>query len=392
MNKGLESGVRKYNTTNNDPSKSVIIDKSIGGVLKFFLSSSSIAEERASNTTDYPVSIRSSPNLYSTVNNNQTWTGRNAQFGTSFGTNNDIYSIAYGNNVWVAVGEDGKIRSSTDTVTWTTRTSNITAVGLSVIRAVAFGNNLWVAAGDGGAIRTSTDAITWTTQTSNITTVGASSINSVAFGNNLFVAGANGGNMRTSTDGVTWNTTTSNFGVSNISVVSYLNNLWLAGGNGSVLRTSTDAVTWTTQSISGLSNFEGIAYGQNIWMAAGWDGTGGVIRASTDAVTWTTRPYPAQATILYSIGYGNNMWIVGDQYGSIRTSTDSVNWVEQRVDMGINGTINSIVFENDIWAASANGDSLIFFHTPSGTDFSPVVTPLQLNNNSRDNVIVGRFN
>jgi hypothetical protein len=73
LNKGVESGVRKYNTTNNDPSKSTVIDKSIGGVLRFFLSGSNSNEERISNTTNYPINVRSSKNLVSEIGLNQSW-------------------------------------------------------------------------------------------------------------------------------------------------------------------------------------------------------------------------------------------------------------------------------------------------------------------------------
>jgi len=49
------------------------------------------------------------------------------------------------------------LRTSTnDGVTWNTQTSNF---GTSIIRRVAYGNGVWVAVGDGGALRTSTDRV-----------------------------------------------------------------------------------------------------------------------------------------------------------------------------------------------------------------------------------------
>ena len=77
-------------------------------------------------------------------------------------------------------------------VVWTTRTSNF---GNTIIESVAYGNNLWVAGGFSGQIRTSTDAITWVTQTSNF---GNTTINSIAYGNSLWVAVGYSGQVRTS--------------------------------------------------------------------------------------------------------------------------------------------------------------------------------------------------
>ena len=103
------------------------------------------------------------------------WTTRTS----NFGSNTSIRSVAYGNNLWVAVGYGGQLRTSIDGTTWTTRTSN---VGTSTrINSVAFGNNLWVIGGGESSnpsqLRTSTDAITWTTRTSNF---GDTTINSIA--------------------------------------------------------------------------------------------------------------------------------------------------------------------------------------------------------------------
>ena len=167
-----------------------------------------------------------------------TWVTQTSNFGNSI-----IYSVAYGNNLWVAGGYYGQIRTSTDAVTWVTQTSNFPNNYSGIIRSVAYGNNLWVAGGDYGNIRTSTDAITWTTRTSNFPNNYTGTIRSVAYSNNLWVAAGGGdygtsAQLRTSTDAITWTTRTSNFGNSRIRSVAHGNNLWVAGGESSQLRTS----------------------------------------------------------------------------------------------------------------------------------------------------------
>ena len=80
---------------------------------------------------------------------------------------------------------------------WTTQTSNFPNDYTGNITSVAYGNNLWVAGGWYGQLRTSTDAVTWVTQTSNFTNDYSGRINSVAYNNNLFVAGGFGGRIIT---------------------------------------------------------------------------------------------------------------------------------------------------------------------------------------------------
>jgi hypothetical protein len=58
----------------------------------------------------------------------------------------------------VAAGEAGQLRTSTDAITWVTRTSTF---GTTAIEFVAFGGGLFVAVGGGATVRSSSDGITW---------------------------------------------------------------------------------------------------------------------------------------------------------------------------------------------------------------------------------------
>jgi hypothetical protein len=98
-----------------------------------------------------------------------------------------MYSIAYGNATYVAVGAAGQIVSSTDSITWASRTSGTTrtlynvlhngTVFLTMANAAVSANgsnnaNAWV----------STDGTTWTA-----TTVGLSSTSTWGLPSNLFL-------------------------------------------------------------------------------------------------------------------------------------------------------------------------------------------------------------
>src|SRR5437660_7921857 len=70
----------------------------------------------------------------------QRWVSR------SSGTTVDLNSVAYGNNIFVAVGGSLTIQSSPDGSTWSNRLSRVGAKELS---GVAYGNNRFVALGGG---------------------------------------------------------------------------------------------------------------------------------------------------------------------------------------------------------------------------------------------------
>jgi Major tropism determinant N-terminal domain len=276
-----------------------------------------------------------------------TWTTVTSNFGNNF--DSSITSIDYGNDIWVAGGSYGKIRTSTNGSTWTTQTSNF---GNTKILSIAYGNGLWIAGGESGQMRTSTDTTTWTTVTSNF----SSSIFSIAYANGLWVAGGYYGIMRTSTDATTWTTVTSNFGNTNINSITYGNGLWVAGGDQGQIRTSTDGSTWTTVTSNFASNFTGrifsISYGNGLWVAGGSNSN---MRTSTNGSTWTTVTSNFGATRINSITYGNGLWFAGGYYGSMRTSTNGSVWttVTSNLPDSSVGTIYSIAYANEVWVAGA---------------------------------------
>ena len=101
------------------------------------------------------------------------------------GTSNFLYGVTYGNSTFVAVGHYETILTSSDGTTWTSRTSGRTnSSGLSYknssgwtytdyLEGITYGNSIFVTVGRGedgsGTIMTSSDGITWTTRTSGTT-------------------------------------------------------------------------------------------------------------------------------------------------------------------------------------------------------------------------------
>ena len=114
----------------------------------------------------------------------------------------NINAINYTSSVnkYVAVGNSGKIATSTDTQNWTQRVSGFDE---NSIFAVAYGNNQYVAGGSSGKISTSPDGITWTARSSGF---GATPILAIVYSPSasLWIAAGGSGKLATSVDGISW--------------------------------------------------------------------------------------------------------------------------------------------------------------------------------------------
>ena len=299
-----------------------------------------------------------------TSTNATTWVTQTSQFGTTA-----ICAIAYGNGTWVAAGgadfSNGHLRTSTDNgVTWNTQTITF---GSNQVRAVAYANGTWLIAGGGGQVRTSTDAITWTSRTFG----SASGIWSLNYSNGLWFAGGDSGALRTSVNnGVSWFTQTSNFG-NQIYGIAGKDNLVLLTGQGSSGRgevrsadvrftgslsvSTDDGITWSERTFNYSTYFlRGVAYGNNVWIAGGGDGH---MVSSTDLISWSTRTSNANfgTTIITAIAYGNGTWVAAGAGGTLRTSTnDGVTWNTQTSQFGVSD-IFTVAYDNGVWVAGGTG-------------------------------------
>jgi hypothetical protein len=197
------------------------------------------------------------------------------------------------------------------------------------LRAVAFGAGVYVAVGDDGTIRRSTNATTWTTVASGTT----NDLSGVAFGNGTFVAvgysASTNGNpiVLTSTDGSTWTNTSASatsglLSWHDLRHIKWANNRFLASGWYSKLRSSTDLGATFTTSRTPTEETPALAFGNGLWFAAGIDrdnGNADVDLVSTDGESWTPLATPALNDRKAAIFFNNTFITAGDG-GSIRQS------------------------------------------------------------------------
>jgi len=261
-----------------------------------------------------------------------------------------IRAIAYGGGKFVAVGEEGKMVTSTDGTNWTAvdvskifgTSDRQNFIYANDINAIAYGSGKFVAVGDGSKMAISTDGTNWTAvDVSSIFGSGEySRIDAIAFGNGKFVAvGYSSSNSKwgISTDGTNWTA----INVSSIlesytyfNAISYGSNKFVAvGGNTDKIATSTDGTNWTVvnSSIFGSDEYNeihGIAFGNSKFIVGGYVGDNTKIAISTDGANWIAVDVSNifGTSYINAIAYGDGKFVAVGANGKMAASTNGTNW------------------------------------------------------------------
>lgn len=218
-----------------------------------------------------------------------------------------IASLAYGNSLWVATLEDGRvIRSTTNASSWTIHPTPAISLG-----AIVFGNGKFLASTSGGSIL-STDGITWT--------IGPP-VPSI-YDQLCFEAGYFQTDTHTSADGITW---APRSGTNGMPARSYD----LRAGGGQVLTWNLDSQplffasvgqTWSSGAPSGvLAPIEDAAFCGDMWIAI-TDG-GKVLTSPVPTLPPPTAP-PLNITPAIRLTWQSQ---TGRSY-VIQRSTDQTTW------------------------------------------------------------------
>lgn len=197
-------------------------------------------------------------------------------------------SVTYGNNIFLArtIGSNNSFSTSTDGITWNTPYQVSVTNFDKTNNGLAYGNNIFVAIGNLGQVSTSSDGVNWSSVQTKIST---SNINTLFFDGEKFIAvDWVAYKLWTSSDANTWvqvDTTTP----AGFEILAYNNNIYVAATSAGYIFTSPDLENWTSRGqISGLSQYislVSIAYdGVNF---VGLCSNGG-ITTSSDGISWTT--------------------------------------------------------------------------------------------------------
>jgi photosystem II stability/assembly factor-like uncharacterized protein len=184
----------------------------------------------------------------------------------------------FGNERWVALTSDGKLRCSTDGIEWNPAYLPVE----SFLRGVAFGNGQFVAVGGsylggGSIILTSANGRSWTLHHCPSKQV----LHAVAYSGDRFIAVGASGTILTSKTGQRWQKQASDTGAT-LAAIAYGNGTYVIGGDDGLMLSSRDAQTWTRQT-SGTSRYLGhMVFDRERFVAT----TGGLQLESGDGSHW----------------------------------------------------------------------------------------------------------
>jgi len=291
--------------------------------------------------------------------------------------NAGIYSVAFGNNKFVA-GGNSNIAYSANGTTWTASTNTSTIL----VKGITYGTQ-FVAVGynnSGGVINYSSDGTSWTNVTE--TTFGTSRINYAAYGSGKYVAVGENGKIAYSTNGSSWTAVTdSAFGTSAIYGITYAAGKFIAVGDSGKMAYSTNGTSWTavTDSKFGTSTVYGITYGgpsgKEKFIAVGSSLGSFKIAYSTDGITWTSVSQYISGGLFSSLNrvtWGGNKFVAVAGEGVMLFSTDGLYWAKidggtgtgkTQFDTNSSSAINDIVYGGGKFLAVGNKYSSTYSST-----------------------------
>ncbi len=268
---------------------------------------------------------------------------------------NRLYGAAYGNGVYVLVGDAGGIVVSSNLVNWT----EIDGYHRSVITAIACSTNLCIASAaqifreyssfpDFSTI-ISSNGVDWSVSTTNLP-----ALTDLTSGGNQFV-GVNGTSLYTTTDGYNWQSNSSF--TNTFRGVRYASNQFIAVGDSGSIFTSADGTNWNNDSVATSGSLYGVAYGNGLYVAAG-----SVAATSSDGISWLLGPSNPPA-VIDRIVYGQGLFVASAN-GEILISYDGLNWQTQTTAPG---GIASIAYSGGTFLAISGPGPV--FESSDGTNW-----------------------
>lgn len=237
-------------------------------------------------------------------------------FPSASGTAFDLVSVAFGNGKFVAVGELGELLISSDGKAWLPQASGTFAN----LHAIAFGSDRWVAVGDFGTIVTSTNAIDWLTAAS-----GGATWRDIAWGNGSFLAVggtmkyANGQNgegspqAALSSNGTLWRAFDPTLGSAVwFKSCSFGNGRFLISTSLGNVLTSTDLTRWSSAQTTAWTGFTKMAYGNGEYLGfpAANSFLGTAPFRSIDGAFWNQEPAEQGLQVLSGAAFGGQGWVL----------------------------------------------------------------------------------
>ena len=234
-----------------------------------------------------------------------------------------------------------------DVTTWLNRTPAGLVTGMN---DVVWNGSQFVAVGDVGKIMTSPDGITWTTRTSGTT----QTLQGVYWDGSRYLAVGNGATILSSANGTSWSTLHTGAAEVWLQAVSYSGTRYVAAGslsNTAYVLTSVDGVTWTenlTLPQNGRS-LSGVAWSGQLFVASAtaeaFPNEASVL-VSQDGLTWVEVVVSVDSPTTLCVMWDGSQFIAGGIGGRLFMSPDGMNWT-------VLATPSSSNFLDIAWSDSA---------------------------------------
>jgi len=220
---------------------------------------------------------------------------------------------------------------------WTVVANTIATSG--VLNHLTQGDGIVLAGGTSGELLSSTDGVSWISRSSRNL---SGDIAALAFGNNTFLAMTSTGNFTALP--VTW--TNRFFGATSDNVadwtargtvgtvglplegIAFGGGTFVAVGDNSALYSLDNGATWSPGTISGMQGLSRVAYGNGRFVTVGVAGDN--VAVSVDGIAWTTSPIGIPASEFPDLlGFGNGLFLATTSAGNVYTSADGATWLQR---------------------------------------------------------------
>jgi hypothetical protein len=223
-----------------------------------------------------------------------------------------LKSITWAADQFVAVGEKGKVYISPDGITYTARSSGITAD----LNGITWNGKTVITVGNNGLISTSPDAAIWTNRTSHTTR----NLKGIASTDSQAIAVGDSGTILLAANGLTWSGVNSGT-ISNLNAVAYTGNQYVVAGNNGTILLSQDGTNWKSCSTQTTYSLRAITGDTNSILVVGDSGT---ILFSPDGIAWKKQNSGTRDNLLCAT-LTNNGGIVFGEGGTVLTTADVTN-------------------------------------------------------------------
>ncbi|MEK3985057.1 S-layer homology domain-containing protein [Paenibacillus sp. FSL K6-3166] len=286
----------------------------------------------------------------------------------------DLNSVAFGNGIFVAVGQGG-ISTSTNGVDW----SISKKVGSPKLNSIVFANGLFLAIdGSEKAVYKSADGESWTKTTLSITPERLKAVNGKFFvWQSVYKNGTNPPSydvtLLQSSDGVVWTdtritSTNTIFGMQMLTDIAYGQNKYVVSANNAVYYTSTDLINWTTVTLTNLvidhynSNWPfvmNVMYLKDRFFSYIVTPFAKKVFTSTDGANWTVDASWDNKQFYGGASLNGSYLLYGQGviYKSAAAPLDSTQWTSS--DTHTTMMVNNMVYGNGKYVASGGSGLLV---------------------------------